>query len=160
MNVPQCAQHWSLIILWYLIILISNSSTPKTNRYFSNCDLTHPPLVPHMCVSESGQHWFRKWLVAYSAPSHYLNQCRIIVNWTLRNKFQWNCNRNTNKTFRSIKYIWKYRLRNGGHFVRWDGIILWYDMIKPIRYQNILHPGAADSYTLHNWKWFLDDNNN
>ena len=27
--------------------------------------LTHLPLVPHICVSESGQHWF-KWLGAYS----------------------------------------------------------------------------------------------
>ena len=42
--------------------------------------LTHLPLVWHICVSESGQHWFRKWLVAYSAPSHYLNQCWVIVN--------------------------------------------------------------------------------
>ena len=30
-----------------------------------------------------------------SAPSHYLNQCWVIVNWTLRNKFQWNSNHNT-----------------------------------------------------------------
>ena len=36
---------------------------------------------------ESGQHWFRLWLAAYSAPSHYLNQCcLVIVNWTLRTK--------------------------------------------------------------------------
>ena len=56
------------------------------------CILTHLPLVPHICVSQSGQHWFRKWLFAYSAPSHYLNQCWVIVNWTLRNKFQWNFN--------------------------------------------------------------------
>ena len=28
-------------------------------------------------------------------PSHYLNQCWVIVNWTLRNKFQWNINQNT-----------------------------------------------------------------
>ena len=27
--------------------------------------------------------------------SHYLNQCWLIVNWTLRNKLQWNLNRNT-----------------------------------------------------------------
>ena len=27
-------------------------------------------------------------------PSHYLNQCWVIVNWTLRNKFQWNFNEN------------------------------------------------------------------
>ena len=30
--------------------------------------------------------------MAYSAPSHYLNQCWVIVNWTLRNKLQCNCN--------------------------------------------------------------------
>ena len=51
--------------------------------------------MPHICVSESGQHWFRQWLVAYSAPSHYLNQCWVIVNWTHRNKLQWNLNQNT-----------------------------------------------------------------
>ena len=27
-------------------------------------------------------------------PSHHLNQCRNIVNWTLGNKLQWNINRN------------------------------------------------------------------
>ena len=36
--------------------------------------LTHLSLMPHICVSELGQHWFRLWLVAWSAPSHYLNQ--------------------------------------------------------------------------------------
>ena len=59
---------------------------------------SHPPpasLVWHICVSESCQLWFRKWLVAYSAPSHYLNQCWIIYNWTLTYIFQWNFNQNT-----------------------------------------------------------------
>ena len=28
-------------------------------------------------------------------PSHYLNQCRVIVNWTLRHNLQWNSNQNT-----------------------------------------------------------------
>ena len=28
-------------------------------------------------------------------PSHYLNQCRVIINWTFRNKVQWNFNQNT-----------------------------------------------------------------
>ena len=51
--------------------------------------------MPHICISESGQHWFRQRLVAYSVPSHYLNQCWKIVNWTLRNKIQWNLNRNS-----------------------------------------------------------------
>ena len=34
--------------------------------------------------------------MAWPAPSHYLNQCWIIVNWTLRNKLLWNSNRNSN----------------------------------------------------------------
>ena len=34
--------------------------------------------------------------MAWPAPSHYLNQCWNIVNWTLRNKLQWNFNRNSN----------------------------------------------------------------
>ena len=36
-----------------------------------------------------GQHCFRLWLVASLAPSHYLNQCWLIINWTRRNKYQW-----------------------------------------------------------------------
>ena len=36
----------------------------------------------------TNQHWFRLWLVAWSAPSHYLNQCWKIVNWNLRNREQ------------------------------------------------------------------------
>ena len=42
-----------------------------------------PPLV---------QRW---WLVAWSAPSHYLNQCWNIVNSIPRNKLQWNLNQNS-----------------------------------------------------------------
>ena len=57
--------------------------------------LTHLPLVPHIYVSESGQHWFRFWPVTYSVPSHYLNQYSDNVNWSLRNKLQWNFNQNT-----------------------------------------------------------------
>ena len=45
-------------------------------------ELTHLPLVPHICVSESNQHW-----LGY--------QCWVIVIWTRRNKLQWNFNQNT-----------------------------------------------------------------
>ena len=57
--------------------------------------LIHLPLVRHICVSESGQQWLRQCLVAYSMSSHYLNQCLNIVNSALRNKIQWNLNRNS-----------------------------------------------------------------
>ena len=41
-------------------------------------------------------HWFSQWLGAWSAPSHYLNQCWNAVNWTLKNKLKWNFNPNSN----------------------------------------------------------------
>ena len=43
---------------------------------------------------ETNHHWFRQWLVAWLVPSHYLNQCWNIVNWTLENKLQWHLNPN------------------------------------------------------------------
>ena len=55
----------------------------------------HWDWVTHICVSKLYHHWFRWWLM----PSHYLNQCWDIVNWALRNKYQWNFKRN------SCKYI-------------------------------------------------------
>ena len=51
--------------------------------------LTHSGRVTHICVSK----------LSWSAPSHYLKQCWNIVNWTLRNKLQWNFNRNADIFF-------------------------------------------------------------
>ena len=56
--------------------------------------LTHWGRVTHICISKVGHHWFRWWLVPWTAPSHYLNHCRNIVNWTPENKLEWNLNRN------------------------------------------------------------------
>ena len=36
----------------------------------------------------SNHQWFRQWLVTWSAPSHYLNQCWNIVNSTLKKRLQ------------------------------------------------------------------------
>ena len=44
------------------------------------------------------------------ATNHILNQCWLIVNWTPRNKFQWNL-----KQY-AIKFIQNRRCENGGHF--------------------------------------------
>ena len=38
---------------------------------------------------ETNHHWLRQWLFAWTTPSHYLNQCWYVVNWTLKNKRQW-----------------------------------------------------------------------
>ena len=53
--------------------------------------LTHWGRVTHICVG---------YLTIIGSdnslsPSHYLNQCWNIVNWTPRNKLQWNVNRNS-----------------------------------------------------------------
>ena len=42
--------------------------------------LTHGDGVAHACVSKLGHHWFRKWLVVFSAQSRFLDQRLIIIN--------------------------------------------------------------------------------
>ena len=101
---------WSGMFSWCQVLL-------RVCRRYNIGWLTHFPLVPHIYVSESGEYWFRKWLVAYSAPGHYLNQCWVILNWTLENKLQWNCNKDT-KLFVHENVYENYRLRNGGHLVQ------------------------------------------
>ena len=56
--------------------------------------LTHWGWVMYICITKLGHHCFRLWLSTWSVPSHYLNQCWFIVNWTLGNKLQWNSNQN------------------------------------------------------------------
>ena len=48
--------------------------------------LTHRGRVKSICANSTmPQHWFRLWLIACPAPSHYLKQCPGIINLTLRN---------------------------------------------------------------------------
>ena len=61
------------------------------------CPLNYWGRVTHICISkltiigsDNCWGWFRQWLVAWFASSHYLNQCWNIVNSKFRNKFQWN----------------------------------------------------------------------
>ena len=46
--------------------------------------------MTHICVSKTCHNWLKKWLVAWSAPTHYLNQCCYITDSTIRNTFPWN----------------------------------------------------------------------
>ena len=57
--------------------------------------LTHWGRVTHICVSKPTTICSNKWLVAWPAPSHNLNECWNIVNWTIGNKPQWNLKRNS-----------------------------------------------------------------
>ena len=42
-----------------------------------------------ICVLLCDNKTYTMMLVAYSAPSHYLDQCWIVVNWNIRNNLQW-----------------------------------------------------------------------
>ena len=40
-----------------------------------------------ICITKPGHHWFRKWFVTCSVPSHYLNQCLLLVIEHLKTNF-------------------------------------------------------------------------
>ena len=84
-----------LLMPWPLRRQVISSNGTDYAMSSTRTDLNSPLMVPHICVSELGQHWFRWWLVACIVPSHYLNQGCIMTNWTLTNKRKWNFNKNT-----------------------------------------------------------------
>ena len=94
----------TVTIFWFcLLVLKMFCSGYFILEYITLVYSSFTNVVPHelifilccMYVSESGQHWFRYLLVTNLMPIHYPNQCWVIVNWTLRNKFQWIFNQNT-----------------------------------------------------------------
>ena len=75
-------------------------SMKHTMKYYWNTRKTTfnwlRPSDEYMRQLTVSQHWFRSGLVTWPAPSHDLNQCWDILNWTLGNKIQWNLNRYSN----------------------------------------------------------------
>ena len=56
-----------------------------------NYSWRYPCKAPFLNPSAPSATFLCQWTgSAYLAPSHYLNQCQAIVNWTPRNKLQWN----------------------------------------------------------------------
>ena len=110
---------------WYLYqntnIMQSVQESPCWIRTIQAADryakINHWGWVTHIFATEQGRHWFRWWLVAQSASSHYLNQCWLyLFRWWLfalsvpsyyliqcwitigcdhRNLFQWHLRQNT-----------------------------------------------------------------
>ena len=103
--------------MWKSMQVNKNFQTSAANHLEAILKKNFLDRVTHICISQLGHHGFRLRLVTWQAPSHYLNQCSIIVNWTLRNILQWKWMSNPN-IFIKKKCIWKCRLQNGGHFVR------------------------------------------
>ena len=105
--------YWCCFCKWIRTLIVVRN----INHYFGLNVLlfnnqvwySSPPDATYMCQ------WIGLALVQimacrlYAAPSHYLNQFWFIINWTLKNKLQWNFNQNKKK-FHSRKCIWKCRL--------------------------------------------------
>ena len=71
------------IYIYYKVILIYGTKYAVLVRYIHTEDmqtytLTHSAPPPSMCDSESGQHWFQKWLVDCSAPSIFETNAEIL----------------------------------------------------------------------------------
>ena len=89
----------------FLSIFCGETQKPTTHRigrWCSNtCSTIHHTSINSSMPSDAymrqwiTHHWYRSWLVAWPAPSHYLNQCWDIVNSNLRYKPQWNLKRNS-----------------------------------------------------------------
>ena len=121
-NCPLVNCNWTLQIISHHYCLRSPSHYIKQVSCHHTLSLGFYELTdlrwePHICISELSMHRFRWWIPACSGPSHYLNQCWLIVNWTLMNKRQWNLNQNK-QFFHSWTCIWKCHLWNGGYFVQ------------------------------------------
>ena len=85
----SCTGKWSWILCVHLYF--------RCNCQFSDTQIVNLLRLSDAYMGQStNHHWFRQWLVTWLAPSHYLNPCWNIVIWTLRNKLQWNLNRNSN----------------------------------------------------------------
>ena len=76
---------------WYHILACHWPCHRQRSAFFNSMR----PSDAYMRQS-TNQNWFRQWFVAWPAPSHYLNQCWKIANWTLGNKLQWYFNHNWN----------------------------------------------------------------
>ena len=75
---------------------VSNSCFSCCDGQTENSQLDRSLMYHILRVDAAHGREFYEQVTAWTAPSHYLNQCCDIVNWTLRNKLQWNFNWNSN----------------------------------------------------------------
>ena len=90
--------HNLLIDVYSIYLYTFNFYNIQYWKVFLVYNITHWGRVTHICVgnltiigSDNGLSPGRRQAIIWSI----LNQCWIIVNWTLRNKLQWNFNRNS-----------------------------------------------------------------
>ena len=80
-----------------------------------------PFSVYQVNTSPSSAAYMRRWTgssLVQVTPSHYLNQCWLIVNWTPGSIIKWNLNRNS-IIFIQENAIWKCRLPKWRVWLGW-----------------------------------------
>ena len=101
------------------------------------------------------------------SPSHYLNQCWLIVNWTLRNKLQWNSSRNTkffihenafeNVVCEMVAILSRW-VKKDATGELWDSYCVWFgEDLSWLRYYLFIMTSVAHSYWIHRWAYMWKD---
>ena len=127
--------HWDLVV--FTLRAISQKML-KISVLDMSLIITHSRLHPHLPWASELTHW--GWVmhihiseltiigsdnglfVAWLALSHYLNQCWNIINLTLRNKLQWNVNRNS--------YIFSQENTFENAILKWQPFCLGLNVLK------------------------------
>ena len=165
--------HICIMLNFDLIFLLSVRSW----SHWQHKKLTQNPFLIHvsegswMSVYPTGQEYpvkiFRIRMVISEKPSwsilveamacphfdvrrHDMNQSWLIVNWTDRNKFQRNLNKNTDISFQ--KYFWNCHLQNGGHCVQESVLKVQFDDDNEMKYGIFFLSSALITQpTFHSW---------
>ena len=107
-----------------------------------------PPIVPHICVSELGQHWSSKGLPPVRRQAITWTNADLLSNGPLGTNFS-----EIRIEIRNIllmKRIWNCRLRNCGHFVQGERNEMKREKLKNFRKHVpcIVHPKNCTFYSL------------
>ena len=95
---------------------LQNAMSLSMPFYWNVQWLTLRPSDAYSMLQQTCHHWFKYWLVAWSAPSHYLNQFWNVVDLTNLHELQWNISIEIH-TISFKKMLLKSRLRNVNHFI-------------------------------------------
>ena len=112
-----CVQQCYINILQYIYTYFINNVLndklyQRSNGVMQDVHLIHWGRMTHICVSKLCHCLvmiIACLIIACLTPSHFLKQSSLIVDWAIRNIFQWNLNWQT-RIFHTGKWIWKCHL--------------------------------------------------
>ena len=81
-HIPCLKQMTMKHLLTHLLIYLPLISPYVPKKHMRPKDRIQLIWMGHICVSKLYHHLLRYWLVAYLVPSHYMNKCCCILNWT------------------------------------------------------------------------------